>query len=168
MTTNVGGVGAADFAFLHGSWSVRHRKLRHRLKDDRTWLEFEGTMTCRPILGGAGNFDENVLEDPGGAYEACTVRTFDPLMDRWSIFWIDGRNPWPDAPVVGAFSDGEGRFLGTDTLGGRPILVRFLWSRSGRLTPRWEQSFSGDGGETWETNWIMDFVRADAVGRHAR
>jgi hypothetical protein len=27
-------------------------------------------------------------------------------------------------------------------------------------TPRWEQAFSEDGGETWETNWIMDFTRA--------
>jgi hypothetical protein len=26
--------------------------------------------------------------------------------------------------------------------------------------PRWEQAFSGDGGETWETNWIMEFTRA--------
>lgn len=30
-----------------------------------------------------------------------------------------------------------------------------------RITPRsahWEQASSGDGGVTWETNWISDFV----------
>ena len=25
---------------------------------------------------------------------------------------------------------------------------------------RWKQAFSDDGGETWETNWIMDFRRS--------
>jgi hypothetical protein len=31
-------------------------------------------------------------------------------------------------------------------------------------TPRWEQAFSEDGGETWETNWVMDFARAGGDG----
>lgn len=157
--TRVDNPGAADFDFLHGSWSVRHRKLRRRLQGDDTWMGFGGTMTARPILAGAGNFDENVLEDPSGAYEACTLRTFDAASGRWSIFWIDGRDPRPDPPVVGAFADGVGRFQGADTLGGRPILVRFAWSRTDGPCPRWEQAFSDDGGGTWETNWIMDFNR---------
>ena len=43
---------------------------------------------------------------------------------------------------------------------GRPILVRFTWSGVTTPTPRWEQAFSDDGGETWETNWVMDFTPA--------
>ena len=31
-------------------------------------------------------------------------------------------------------------------------------------TPRWEQAFSADGGKTWETNWVMEMTRNDAVG----
>jgi len=151
--------GAGDFDFLHGTWSVRHRKLRHRLKGDDAWLTFQGTMAARPILAGTGNFDENVVEDPTGAYEACTIRMFDPATGRWSIFWIDGRDPCPNPPVVGAFSNGVGLFLGHDTLDGRPILVRFEWSRTDGPSPRWEQAFSGDGGISWETNWIMEFDR---------
>jgi hypothetical protein len=27
--------------------------------------------------------------------------------------------------------------------------------------PRWEQAFSDDAGKSWETNWTMDFRRAD-------
>jgi hypothetical protein len=151
--------GAADFDFLLGDWNVRHCKLRHRLAGDQTWVEFGGTMTSRAILGGAGNFDENVLGAPEGAYEACTVRMFDARNGRWSIFWIDGRNPRPDPPVVGFFSDDEGRFFGDDMLEGRQILVRFLWSRIRGPSPRWEQAFSADRGASWETNWIMDFDR---------
>jgi hypothetical protein len=31
-------------------------------------------------------------------------------------------------------------------------------------TPRWEQAFSEDGGKTWETNWVMEMIRNDAMG----
>jgi len=39
--------------------------------------------------------------------------------------------------------------------------VRFVWSNVTAPTPRWEQAFSADGGETWETNWVMEFTRAE-------
>ena len=38
--------------------------------------------------------------------------------------------------------------------------MRFDWSGVTTPTPRWEQSFSADGGKNWEANWVMDFVRA--------
>jgi hypothetical protein len=38
--------------------------------------------------------------------------------------------------------------------------VRFTWSGITTPTLRWEQAFSDDGGETWETNWIMEITRA--------
>ena len=51
------------------------------------------------------------------------------VRDRWSIWWLDGRNPGRlDPPVVGGFKDGIGTFIADDTFDGRPILVRFLWS----------------------------------------
>jgi hypothetical protein len=41
--------------------------------------------------------------------------------------------------------------------------VRFIWSRVTTSTPRWEQAFSEDGGQTWETNWIMEMTRSEGV-----
>jgi hypothetical protein len=148
-----------DFDFLHGRWSVHHRKLGRRLVGDDAWVEFEGAMSARPILAGAGNFDENVLHDPEGAYEACTVRMFDPASGQWRIFWIDGRVPTPQPPVTGGFRNGEGIFLGEDQHAGKPIQVRFRWSDIGADRARWEQSFSDDGGANWESNWVMTFRR---------
>ncbi|MEO8021922.1 hypothetical protein [Polaromonas sp.] len=49
---------------------------------------------------------------------------------------------------------------GDDTLDGRPIKLRFLWTKAAPDVPRWEQAFSSDGGATWETNWVMTFTRA--------
>jgi hypothetical protein len=149
-----------DFDFLHGSWRVAHQRLAQRLKGSTEWVRFGGTMTARSILGGRGNFDENVIELPQGTYQACTLRLFNPEQARWSIYWIDGRDPKLDAPVHGTFSAGVGTFFGDDTFEGRPIRIRFLWSQIKANSARWEQAFSTDGGATWETNWIMEFTRA--------
>jgi len=151
--------GRADFDFFFGRWAVSHRRLRKRLAGDTNWDAFGGTCDTRPILGGLGNFDDNVIDLPGGSYRAATLRTFDPETRQWSIWWIDGRNPLTiDVPMRGTFADGVGTFLCEDVFEGRPIQVRFLWSRITEKSARWEQAFSPDGGKTWETNWIMDFA----------
>ena len=150
-----------DFDFYMGSWRVHHRRLKERLAGSDEWQEFEGTSTAWPILDGAGNIDDNVLELPDGAYRALSLRSYDPATDRWSIWWLDGRNPGQlDPPVVGGFADGIGTFVGQDTFDGRPITVRFRWSGITDRTARWEQAFSEDGAATWEVNWVMEFTRA--------
>ena len=152
--------GAHDFDFFFGSWRVRHRQLKDRLAQCEQWLEFPGTATTQPLLGGLGNIDDNILESPRGTYRAVTIRSFDPKTQRWAIWWLDGRNPHQfDVPMLGTFADGIGTFLADDNFDGKPIKVRFLWSRITPQSCRWEQAFSADGGHEWETNWIMDFER---------
>lgn len=159
MTTSTLPPGANDFDFLHGSWRVAHQRLAERLKGSTNWVRFGGTMQARPILGGLGNFDENVIELPQGSYEACTLRMFNAQRAQWSISWIDGRNPALDPPMYGAFSGGVGTFFGDDTFEGKPLRVRFLWSEIKPRSARWEQAFSIDAGNSWEPNWIMNFER---------
>jgi hypothetical protein len=149
-----------DFDFLPGTWRVHHRRLKERLAGNDEWEEFEGTMVAWPILDGAGNIDDNVLELPSGTYRAISLRSFDPATNKWSIWWLDGRSPGRlDPPVVGEFKDGIGTFFAPDTFKGRPIFVRFLWSNISATTARWEQSFSEDGGHTWEVNWVMESTK---------
>jgi quinol monooxygenase YgiN len=151
--------GANDFDFLIGDWRVHHRRLKERLANNQEWVEFEGICASRKILGGLGNMDENLLDMPDGAYSAVTLRTYDRAKDQWSIWWIDSRNPGQlDPPVVGRFENGVGTFFADDKFKGKPIRVRFLWTRLS-TTPHWEQAFSNDGGKTWETNWTMDFTK---------
>jgi hypothetical protein len=149
-----------DWDFLVGRWAVKHRRLKARLAGSTEWEEFNGTSVLSTTLGGAGNVDDNVIELPSGTYRAMGFRAFDPKTGRWSIWWLDARHPTTiDPPVRGGFRDGIGTFVGDDTLNGRPIKVRFLWSRITANSAHWEQAFSADGGVTWETNWVMDFTR---------
>ena len=64
-----------DFDFLVGSWKVRHRRLKERLMGSTEWEEFDGTCTMRPLLGGYGNVDDNVLHLPGGSYRGVGLRS---------------------------------------------------------------------------------------------
>lgn len=150
--------GAGDFDFLIGDWRVAHRRLRRRLAGCDEWDSFGGLSVTRPILGGAGNLEDNRIDLPGGAYRAVALRSFDAAAGNWAIWWLDGRAPHAlDVPVVGRFEGGVGSFFADDALEGRPIRVRFLWLAAAAGAPRWEQAFSADGGATWETNWTMGF-----------
>jgi hypothetical protein len=152
---------ASDFDFLIGDWKVLHRRLKRRLAGATDWEEFPGTMSCRKILGGAGNSDDNYLELPGDPYHAMTVRTFDPKSGEWSIWWFDGRHPGSlEPPVKGRFVDGVGTFFANDTFQGAPIVIRFHWDARNPSAPRWEQAFSGDNRQSWEVNWTMVFSRS--------
>jgi hypothetical protein len=155
-----------DFDFLIGSWRVRHRRLKTRLAHSNEWETFAGTCRAWRVLDGQGNVDDNVLEAPAGTYHAVSLRSFDPTTRSWSIWWLDSRHPHElDPPVVGEFRNGVGTFLANDSLNGRPIVVRYIWSDITPNSAKWQQAFSDDAGKTWETNWIMEFHRLDAAQR---
>jgi len=150
-----------DWDWLVGRWSVRHHQLKARLAGSKDWEDFAGTSVTWLGMGGLGTLDDNVLELPGGTYRAMGVRAFDAETGLWSIWWLDGRNAGAlDPPVRGGFKDGIGTFEGDDTLRGKPVKVRFQWSKITLTSAHWEQAFSPDGGATWETNWTMEFTRA--------
>ena len=85
--------GRSDFDFLVGHWVVRHRRLKERLAGCSEWDVFDGTCTMRPILDGQANVDDNVLALPFGSYRASSIRAYDPATRRWSIWWLDSRQP---------------------------------------------------------------------------
>jgi hypothetical protein len=154
-----------DFDFAFGDWMVRHRYLTKRLAAPSAageWVEFAGTMSTRPVLGGSGNIEDNLLNKPDGEYRAIAIRSFDPAEGTWAIWWLDGRAPHSlDVPVVGGFVEGVGSFFADGTLDdGRPVRVRFVWTQRAADSLHWEQALSPDGGQSWEVNWQMDFTRA--------
>ena len=148
-----------DFDFFQGSWESRNRRLIKPLTGSDDWEEFPGRAVARSAFGGAANIDE--IEFPTLGWSGLTVRLFDPERRYWSLFWVSSRRAVMDPPVVGRFVDGRGVFLGADEHEGHPIRVRYIWSDITPTSAHWEQAFSVDGERTWETNWLMDFTRAD-------
>ena len=156
--------GAHDFDFWMGLWNAHNRRLRERLKGSTTWDEFEATCVAHPLAGDLGNEDEYRTDFAGG-FVGMTFRFYNPAAKQWAIYWADNRRGLLDPPVVGSFAGDTGIFEGPDTFEGRPIRVRFTWVRINTAAARWEQTFSEDGGKTWETNWVMDMTRVDPSDR---
>jgi hypothetical protein len=151
-----------DFDFLIGKWKVHHRRLAKRLAGNHEWVEFEGTSQLWMTMNGHGTIDDNEIDLPSGAYHAMGIRSYDPKTQIWAIWWIDARNPHDlEPPVKGNFQNGVGIFEGDDTFAGKRIKVRYIWSRITSTSAHWEQAFSPDDGKNWETNWRMDFTRAE-------
>jgi hypothetical protein len=149
-----------DFDFLHGRWNVHNRRRVERLTGSQEWQEFEATNECRPLPGGLGNEDE-YRTDFWRDFVGLTLRFYNPETGQWAIYWIDNRTPVLQPPMIGAFHGDVGIFEGPDELRGKPIRVRYTWARISQTSARWEQAFSSDGGETWETNWTMELTRVE-------
>jgi hypothetical protein len=153
--------GLHDFDFLVGQWQAHHRKLKQRLANNHEWIEFEGTLVNQPLMGGYSNVDDTVLNVPGAPYRGVALRSFDPKTRQWSIWWLDGRTPSEplDPPMIGGFHNGVGTFYGEDTVKGKRVQARFIWSNITATSGHWEQADSPDEGKTWETNWVQDITR---------
>jgi len=148
-----------DFDFLVGRWRVGNRRLRRRFAGCDEWDEFAATSQAWVNLDGAASIDE--IHFPTRGFSGLTLRSLDRETEQWAIYWINSTNGRVLPAVRGGFDGDRGEFYGEDTDDGRPVRVRFIWTRLGDRAARWEQAFSLDGRE-WETNWVMDFKRADA------
>jgi hypothetical protein len=154
--------GRNDFDFLHGHWTNRNRRLKARLQGCTEWEEFVADIECRPVLGGVGNVDTYAGTEPDGtSFNAMSVRIFNPATGLWSIWWADDRVCDLFPPVLGKFTDGVGRFEGTDVCDGAPVDVIFNWTDITPTSANWSQEFSADGGQTWEKNWEMFMTRIE-------
>ena len=147
-----------DFDFLIGSWTVVNRRLTTLFAGGDDWEDFPGTSSCQHIFGGSGNTEEIIFPTLGSS--GFTLRLFGVEREEWSIYWASSRTGLLYPPVVGTFADGRGDFYGDDTHDGKPIKAHFIWSDITATSARWEQEFSADGGQTWESNWIMELTRA--------
>jgi hypothetical protein len=148
-----------NFDFLIGNWTSKQRRLREVLTGSDDWYEFDGITRCWSVFDGDGNIDE--VRFPEQGYTGLTVRLFDPKTELWSIYWARNDTGLALPPTVGRFEqDGVGRFYDDEDWHGRPIRVRYQWTVLSDDACRWEQAFSTDQGETWETNWTAAFTRS--------
>ena len=152
--------GVHAFDFLHGKWRIHNRRLRRPLTGSTEWYEFEGSSVERPFWDGQGNLEEYEANSPNGRIRGLALRLYDPRSKHWSIHWSNSAFGTRERPMVGEFRKGRGEFYNQDQFEGRGIMVRFIWTSADSNAARWDQAFSGDGGRTWETNWIMEFTRA--------
>jgi len=151
--------GQHDFDFEIGTWKTHLRRLQRPLSGSTTWVEYEGTSVVSKVLDGRANLVELKVDGPAGRIEGLSLRLYNPQSRQWSLNFANINSGTLTPPTIGEFRDGRGEFYNQDTYNNRAILVRFVIIK---ITPdqyRFEQSFSDDGGKTWELNWIATDTR---------
>jgi hypothetical protein len=154
--------GQHDFDFEIGVWTIRLSQLQDRLVGSKIWIKFSGTSNTRKVWDGRANLEEFKTEGPSGNIEGLTLRVYNPQTRQWSIYWANSKDPalgQAIQPMVGEFKDGRGEFYDQELWKGRTVYVRFVWSNITLDSAHFEQSYSDDGGKTWEVNWITDQSR---------
>jgi hypothetical protein len=155
--------GQHDFDFQIGSWKTHLKRLVHPLTGSASWVEYDGTTVVRKIWDGRANVVELEVDGPSGHIEGLSLRLYNPKTHQWSLNFANSNDGTLTQPTVGEFENGRGKFFNQEALNDRVIFVRFVISDIGPNSCRFEQSFSDDGGKTWEVNWIATDTRvADA------
>ena len=151
--------GQHDFDPLIGKWKFHVKRRLNPLTGSNTWVELEGTGVCFKIWDGRAQLDTIEIEGPTEHLEGLTLRTYNPQSHQWRLSWANSKTGVLDPPQIGQFKDGRGEFFAQDTINGKTILIRYAWTNMITNSPHFEQSFSDDGGKTWEVNFISDQVR---------
>jgi hypothetical protein len=154
--------GSHDFDFLIGDWKAHVRRLPDRLNNSNVWVEFDGISNHHKVLDSNANFEEFEVTstDKKLHIKEQTLRLYNRSSHHWSIYLVNLDNGTLEVPpVVGGFTGNRGEFFNQQQFKGRAILVRYVWLNISPKSARMEQSFSPDGGKTWEVNWICELSR---------
>jgi hypothetical protein len=149
-----------DFDFNYGHWKAHVSRLDGQLVGSTKWREYDGASDVTPLWNGRANLIEVQVEGPAGRLEGLGLRLYDPESHQWNLNWASSRDGIIGVPpTVGGFKHGGGEFLDQELLDGKDIFVRNTYSNITKDGAIFEQAFSGDGGKTWEKNWVITFAR---------
>jgi hypothetical protein len=160
--------GQHDFDFEIGTWKTHLSRRLRPLTGSTTWVEYDGTTIVRKVWNGHANLLELEVDGAKGHIEALSLRLYNPESRQWSLNFSNSAIGTVGTPTIGDFKNGRGEFFDQETLDGRAILVRFVISDITPTSARFEQSFSDDGGKTWEVNWIATDTRIKTEADGAR
>jgi hypothetical protein len=151
--------GQHDFDPLFGSWNYHLKRRTNPLTGSATWVDFTGTGICYRLWDGRAQLDTFLANSDSGHIEGLTLRLYNPNTHEWRLYWANSKDGLVELPQIGQFKNGRGEFYALDTINERSILVKYDWTGLATASPHFEQSFSADGGKTWEANWITDQTR---------
>ncbi|PRC93494.1 hypothetical protein [Solimicrobium silvestre] len=151
--------GQHDFDFNIGTWKANVKRLKNPLTGSSTWIELQGTVTVRKIWGGRAQMDEVELDGPNGHFQMMTLFLYSPGSHQWSERFANSGDGDLSVPMIGEFKSGRGEFYSHEQYKDRYILARQIWSDITADSHRLEQSFSSDGGVTWEPNYVATLTR---------
>jgi hypothetical protein len=153
--------GQHDFDFNFGTWKTHILRLQHPLTGSTTWSELNGTVVVRKVWGGRAQLEEIEADGQAGHFKGLTLFLYNLQSHQWSQTFANSNDGTLNQPAIGEFNNGRGELFDQETVNGRAILVRGVWSDITPNSHHFEQSYSDDGGKTWEPNFIATLTREE-------
>ena len=149
-----------EFDFWLGAWDVQNR----HLQDDGTWRDtFRARATIASVVDGHAVLEAWSGID-GHPLRGFSLRAWDPDLERWVVIlnWT-ARGPSGFGRMEGtAATDHISIFPPGVADSGTKRYERYTFSEAAPTSCRWDAARTADGGETWQTYWIMAFTRTAA------
>jgi hypothetical protein len=151
--------GQHDFDFDIGVWRTHIRRILDPLSGATHSVELNGTVTVRKVWDGRAALEEIETDGANGHWEGMTLFLYNPAARQWTMNFVNSKMGQLGTPLVGSFTNGSGELIGQDTIDGRTILVRGVWSDIRPDSHQYEESYSADGGKTWARAFIANLTR---------
>jgi hypothetical protein len=151
--------GQHDFDFNFGTWNTHIRRVLDPLSGSTHSVELNGTVTVRKVWDGRAQLEEIEADGPKGHWEGLTLFLYDPSAHQWSQTFVNSKSGVLTPGLIGSFKDGRGELYAQDTVNGRSILIRCVWSDIKPDSHHFEESYSDDGGKTWAPAFIASLTR---------
>ena len=153
--------GQHDFDFNIGVWKTHIKRSLDPFDAGAKSIELDGTVTVRKVWDGRAQLEEIEADGPKGHWEGLSLFLYNPEAHQWSQSFVNSKVGalTPSSSNVGEFKDGRGVLIGQDTVNGKTILVRAVWSDIKPGSHQYEESYSNDGGTTWVRSFIANLTR---------
>jgi hypothetical protein len=99
------------------------------------------------------------VESVGGTLTATVDRFRQSGEQRWLGYEVPALPQSHFSTCSSDASSMDDEFFVQDTLNGKSLLNRYVWSQIVSSSPHFEESWSSDGGRTWEPVRIVDLAR---------
>lgn len=152
--------GSHDMDFNFGTWHTQISRTPDPFGAPSKVMHITGTVTVRPIWHGKGELEEIEADGPKGHWEGANLFFYDPKAHQWIQTYVDSSEGRFNEPAgIGEYRDGNVEYYSSDTLRGRAILDRAIWSDIKPDSHTYTESFSDDGGRTWHPAFVAHLTR---------
>lgn len=156
--------GQHDFDFTDGAWKTHIVRRLHPLSGSSEMAEMNGTVVARKVWGGRAFLEEINVDGPQGHWQGASLFLYNPQSKQWSQNFFNSAHAEFDTSLVGSMRDGRIELFSHERYDGRAILVRGVWSDITPTSHRYTESYSTDGGATWE----QEFTALKTQDEHPR
>ncbi|MEZ4669835.1 MAG: DUF1579 family protein [Anaerolineae bacterium] len=153
-----------ELSWFIGKWNVKSNMLMDADKDE--WLEEDLHTVHSYEMGGHLIFEHFFGPLGGEAFEAWSLRKYNPNSGKWEQRWVD-TSPGGFANWTGSYADSQfigfaNRFLDDDGNINGDRAVREVFDNITENGFSWRYEETNDGGANWKVTWTLEYTRAES------